>query len=168
MMKRSLASAAIALSTSALAFAACQSETAPLPDQSAVDALGDEPPLIFCGGFLGLQCSEGYACKDDPRDDCDPHRGGADCNGLCVDDGLACTIPGRKYVATSPAACAAIRFYCQPGLTAFFDECGCGCEPPRRGTTCGGNLCGANEYCCNPSCGICAPKGGACILMVCD
>ncbi len=27
--------------------------------------------------------------------------------------------------------------------------------------------CGAREFCCNPSCGICAPRGGNCIQRTC-
>jgi len=35
------------------------------------------------------------------------------------------------------------------------------------GELCGLNVCGAGEYCCNPSCGICAPLNGACIEIAC-
>jgi hypothetical protein len=39
----------------------------------------------FCGGFAGFKCRDvGAKCVDDPSDDCDPKRGGADCSGLCV------------------------------------------------------------------------------------
>ncbi|KAK0614596.1 hypothetical protein B0T14DRAFT_437454 [Immersiella caudata] len=39
----------------------------------------------FCGGFAGFACKdEGKICVDDPRDDCDPLNGGADCGGICV------------------------------------------------------------------------------------
>jgi hypothetical protein len=38
----------------------------------------------FCGGFAGLRCRDGKICVDDPRDDCDPMNGGADCGGICV------------------------------------------------------------------------------------
>lgn len=34
--------------------------------------------------------------------------------------------------------------------------------------TCGDVTCESGEYCCNPSCNICAPEGIACIQMVCD
>lgn len=36
--------------------------------------------------------------------------------------------------------------------------------------TCGpkNTICGSGEYCCNPSCGICAPLGGACTKQFCD
>ncbi|KAF3808042.1 hypothetical protein GCG54_00012621 [Colletotrichum gloeosporioides] len=39
---------------------------------------------IQCGGFIGKACPAGKYCIDDPRDDCDPKRGGADCIGICI------------------------------------------------------------------------------------
>lgn len=36
-----------------------------------------------CGGIAGIRCPEGKTCVDDPGDECDPKRGGADCPGLC-------------------------------------------------------------------------------------
>jgi hypothetical protein len=38
----------------------------------------------FCGGIAGFPCPPGYTCIDNPNDDCDPSRGGADCGGMCV------------------------------------------------------------------------------------
>jgi hypothetical protein len=35
-----------------------------------------------CGGFAGLKCDG--KCVDDPTDNCDPKRGGADCIGICI------------------------------------------------------------------------------------
>ncbi|HVH44402.1 MAG TPA: hypothetical protein VM925_18745, partial [Labilithrix sp.] len=35
------------------------------------------------------------------------------------------------------------------------------------GEPCGPTTCGVDEYCCNESCGICAPTGGACTQQVC-
>lgn len=35
------------------------------------------------------------------------------------------------------------------------------------GEVCADNVCGSDEFCCNPSCGICAPMGGACIEIAC-
>jgi hypothetical protein len=32
---------------------------------------------------------------------------------------------------------------------------------------CGSAVCGAGEFCCNASCSICAPRGGACIEIFC-
>ncbi|EFQ25858.1 hypothetical protein CGRA01v4_14262 [Colletotrichum graminicola] len=39
---------------------------------------------IKCGGFPGTKCPDGKICVDDPRDDCIPGKGGADCIGLCL------------------------------------------------------------------------------------
>ncbi len=39
----------------------------------------------FCGGFAGFPCDDGYKCIDDPCDDCDPLKGGADCGGICIE-----------------------------------------------------------------------------------
>jgi hypothetical protein len=42
-----------------------------------------------------------------------------------------------------------------------------GQAPPPGGDPCGQSICGDGELCCNPSCGICAPLGGACIELAC-
>jgi len=53
------------------------------------------------------------------------------------------------------------------------------CDPSTGGADCGGicvsqeqacgkGLCGPGQYCCNQSCGLCAPIGGACIQKVCE
>ena len=96
---------------------------------------GDEPTGgQFCGGFAAIPCPEGLVCVDDPNDSCDPTQGGADCGGICVnpDDEQKpkCDYndPNRRYVSRDPNQCAAIRFICNEGETAFFDDCGCGCE----------------------------------------
>ena len=39
---------------------------------------------IFCGGIAGIPCPGNLVCVDDPRDDCCPQNGGADCSGLCA------------------------------------------------------------------------------------
>ncbi|KAH8902135.1 hypothetical protein BR93DRAFT_854725, partial [Coniochaeta sp. PMI_546] len=50
----------------------------------ACDAPGICVTPVFCGGFAGLRCKDGKKCVEDPRDDCDPKSGGADCGGICV------------------------------------------------------------------------------------
>lgn len=50
----------------------------------AVDCAGICVYPTFCGGIAGFPCPKGQTCVDDPRDDCDPNNGGADCGGLCV------------------------------------------------------------------------------------
>jgi hypothetical protein len=47
-------------------------------------AYGDKEPRQMCGGIAGFPCPEGKKCVDDPSDNCDPARGGADCIGICV------------------------------------------------------------------------------------
>lgn len=42
------------------------------------------------------------------------------------------------------------------------------CQPRATGEPCGSNICGAGEVCCNASCGICTPPGGACTKQLCD
>ncbi len=51
------------------------------------------PRPKVCGGIAGFPCEVGYECVDEPNDDCDPARGGADCGGICV-------------AALEPGACA--------------------------------------------------------------
>jgi hypothetical protein len=48
---------------------------------------------------------------------------------VCTPADDACADESREYVADDPATCARIRFFCDPGEQAFFDDCGCGCEP---------------------------------------
>jgi hypothetical protein len=38
----------------------------------------------MCGGIAAIPCPTGKACVDDPSDDCNPAKGGADCSGICV------------------------------------------------------------------------------------
>lgn len=148
------------------------------PDPTAAPTGSPGGPGAMCGGFGGFPCAKGLICKDDPADSCDPAAGGRDCSGVCVADpgpgaGGGCDKPERKYMAKDPQKCAAIRFFCEAGYVAFHDDCGCGCEPgqgqpPPQGQPCKDKVCGADQFCCNPSCGICAPKGGACTQQVCN
>jgi hypothetical protein len=50
------------------------------PTVEAAGGPGGQP----CGGFAGLECpGPNQICIDDPRDNCDPKKGGADCIGIC-------------------------------------------------------------------------------------
>jgi hypothetical protein len=40
--------------------------------------------------------------------------------------------------------------------------------PIGGGGQCGTNSCGPGTFCCNSSCGVCAPIGGACLDVWCD
>ena len=52
--------------------------------QSRADDIPTPAGRRFCGGIAGILCPKGFVCVDDPRDDCDPRHGGADCSGICV------------------------------------------------------------------------------------
>jgi hypothetical protein len=47
---------------------------------------GKCPPMPkFCGGIAGIQCvGRDEYCVDNPYDNCNPAKGGADCGGICV------------------------------------------------------------------------------------
>jgi hypothetical protein len=47
------------------------------------------------------------------------------------------------------------------------NSCQCVADHQSKKITCGSNTCNAGEYCCNASCGICAPMGAMCIQAVC-
>jgi hypothetical protein len=156
-------------------------------ETDGVDTMAPEPvleemavaaPRQFCGGIAAITCPAGSTCVEDTSDSCDPARGGADCGGVCVADRearrerrpnpSACrrNDPTRSYVSRSPDQCRAISFRCVEGKRPFFNECGCGCQEVVE-EPCGNNVCGAGTYCCNASCGICAPEGGVCIQRFC-
>ncbi|MET0342780.1 MAG: hypothetical protein ABW252_17365 [Polyangiales bacterium] len=62
------------------------------------------PARPVCGGFLGTACPGIGFCVDDPRDDCDPRGGGADCTGLCTcKQTEAC--PTGSFFDTRPTVC---------------------------------------------------------------
>ncbi|MBW2458047.1 MAG: hypothetical protein JRI68_26315 [Deltaproteobacteria bacterium] len=70
-------------------------------------------------------------------------------------DGLM--VSANHQTVTGPAgegqALAAVELYARLGS--------------HPGEPCGNNVCQPTEFCCNPSCGICAPHGGACIEIAC-
>jgi len=57
--------------------------TSRLPAKGS-SAYGNKEPKQMCGGIAGFPCPDGKKCVDDPSDNCDPARGGADCSGICM------------------------------------------------------------------------------------
>ena len=120
--------------------------------------------FVCCGDECACNGSEQVACLVDPCSVSTCAVEGAmcrsnycgGCNAEWVDASGAlvcepedvCDDPDRAYVATSPEACATVRFLCEEGREAFFDDCGCGCvvqratvvEPCRLGG-CSSQLC---------------------------
>ncbi len=111
-----------------------------------------------CGGIAGLPCPEGFACVDNPRDNCDPSQGGVDCSGICV--------------RPDPTPCSLIR--CAPGRRCC-PLCGGRCLLPEEPCTeavcgeadCNGVTCDPGHYCCNPSCQHCVALGELCTQEAC-
>jgi hypothetical protein len=111
----------------------------PTTDAPEQESTLQEEPMAgsFCGGIAGIPCAEGFACVDDPHDDCDPNQGGADCGGICKREApsrRACTgrEPGQQYISRDPQECATLLFLCADGFTPFFNDCGCGCQREQR------------------------------------
>lgn len=48
-----------------------------------------------------------------------------------------------------------------------FSQKACTCVP-EKGQKCGTKTCGQGDYCCNASCGMCAPIGAMCIQIACQ
>ena len=76
-----------------------------------------------------------------------------------------------RAVLASPECVDACKSYGLKGraLGACIAECATtGQVPlPPGYTQCGPSVCGPGEFCCNESCGICAPIGGTCIQIFC-
>jgi hypothetical protein len=135
---------------------------------------GECSPRVFCGGIAGFPCPGGGTCIDDPSDDCDPDRGGADCGGLCVCDVVGTCKEGYVW-NSSPEVCG-----CEPqpnpcAVTLCAPNTRCEviggepvCVPSGGGEPCGNVTCPQGQVCCNASCGICTPPGQFCIQIACE
>jgi hypothetical protein len=136
-------------------------QTACFTDAEAAHGEGN-----FCGGFAAVPCAEGLSCVDDPKDDCDPEAGGRDCGGICLAPDSTRKRPrcdykdqNLSYVSTNADECPAILFRCPEGSTAFFNDCGCGCQaspaicdyqdPGRRYVSQDPEQCAALRFVCN-------------------
>ncbi|MDN5752840.1 MAG: Kazal-type serine protease inhibitor family protein [Nitrosospira sp.] len=60
---------------------ACTAASAGVSVEHEGECKKSEPQA--CGGIAGILCPRGEACVDDPHDESDPERGGADCPGIC-------------------------------------------------------------------------------------
>ncbi|HMJ11220.1 MAG TPA: hypothetical protein VK524_07415 [Polyangiaceae bacterium] len=76
------------IAASALLFGCASADGSDVSAEQASEESSSSPlsiGLLRCGGFTGTPCPSGFTCVDDPRDDCSPCRGGADCGGICVE-----------------------------------------------------------------------------------
>jgi hypothetical protein len=80
---------------------ACYAAAAGVSVVSEGECGGDGPS---CGGIAGIACPGAGDCVDDPSDDCDPERGGADCGGICACNAIGLCLPGFAW-DSSPDVC---------------------------------------------------------------
>lgn len=123
---------------------ACSAGAAGITVQYAGECVPNGPS---CGGFLGIECAGEATCIDNPRDDCDPLAGGADCDGVCV-CGDPHTCPVGSRFDPRPNVCACVRdpvILCPTAPCTFTD-----CAP---GSRCVERNCKA----------VCEPFGGGCL-----
>jgi hypothetical protein len=126
----------------------------------------DQGP-VPCGEIEGLECSDGFTCVE----------------GFCLDDDGPALAVGAS--CSDDAQCIDSRCFnghCRAGVGVGedFDPLGEDFDPlgedfdPLAGapTLCGQGLsltvCRSGEFCCNESCGICAPIGGSCTQEFCS
>jgi len=88
----------------------CAAVLCPAPSTcEVVDGKGVCTPIetTFCGGIAAFPCPGSGICVDNPNDDCDPDRGGADCGGLCECNIRALCVQGLVF-DPSPGVCACV------------------------------------------------------------
>jgi hypothetical protein len=143
----------------------------PLPQCVADPVVPPPTGGTFCGGFARIACPSGEICVDNPNDGCDPKTGGADCGGICVT---------KTPPPSTGAFCGGIAGIACPSGQTCVDNPNDGCDPKTGGADCGGvcvtsagetcgsTTCAKGTTCCNASCGVCVPPGGACTQQVCS
>src|SRR5438128_1915646 len=63
------------------------------------------------------------------------------------------------------SACRVVCPTCAPGRLCPHH---CVLDCPNHALPCGSSVCRNGDVCCNASCGICAPPGGACTQQACE
>ncbi len=118
----------------------------------------------FCGGIAGFSCPPGSTCIDDPKDDCDPNQGGADCGGVCVRE-------------EEPQRCGGFTGEPCPAGYECLDDARDDCDPAAGGADCPGicrpapsPVCTSDADCpvIGAPCRLCADGSAACPRSFCD
>lgn len=111
---------------------------------------------------IAILCMEGYQVKQLPN-----------CNQICVPEQqdhecVKDSDCGPIYCFTTPCEQPVCRGHnCVMPVDQGNNGGGNGGGNGQGGEPCGDGVCGAGSYCCNTSCGICAPLDGACIQIAC-
>jgi hypothetical protein len=117
----------------------------------------------FCGGIAGFPCPPGSTCVDDPKDDCDPTQGGADCGGICVRE-------------EKPLSCGGFSGKTCPDGYTCVDDASDDCDPTHGGADCPGicqpapgKACSSDADCpqIGAPCQLCADGTAACPRSLC-
>ncbi len=94
------------------------------------------------GGAIDAGSGSGGGAPDAGGGPADAGSGGGSGSGPGDTAPAACpadpSAPGVSLLSTDEALCAAIRFECPAGLTAFSGSCGCGCVDPASSGGAGG------------------------------
>ena len=122
--------------------------------------------LLALVGVTEAGAASKRSCVESCKKQFGPGRARGQCISTCAKGG------GTPPV---PEFCGGIgNLPCPEGFTCVDDprddcdpesggrDCGGICRP-----TCGTTVCGSDEFCCNESCGICAPIGGSCTQAFC-
>jgi hypothetical protein len=105
------------------------------------------------GGAACQACPSGQGCVNHACVTC----GSFNCASGCCQNGTCVAGTSTSACGTGGAACQT----CQSGATCTNNAC------VGPGPACGTNYCGSGQFCCNSSCGICAPFGGNCTQQYC-
>ena len=120
--------------------------------------------------------------RSDRSADLDGSRpdGGADAPASdATIDGKACGPNPAEVCPTSPGQCVPSLCVCSNGVWGCTADCTNGArncvdagtgkpDGASSGIPCGSGFCTGGEYCCNPSCGQCAPMGAVCTMIACQ
>jgi hypothetical protein len=129
----------LALSLLFAVVASCSVESPPSEATQPDELASADPAARVCPQICGL----GTLCL---------HANGT-CGEVC--NPCFCKASGGTVVSSCPAAAEA---------TTPVDDTLIG----GGGGVCGDKVCGRGSFCCNASCGICAPRGGVCTQQICN
>jgi hypothetical protein len=157
----------------ALVLSACGNSPSQEPSTEAQPAAQEQGLGQPCGSN---SCGAGEYCCNESCGICVP-RGSSCTQQVCT--GTPCGTnscgTGEFCCNESCGICAPIgdsctQQVCDPIIIDAAPETATKAAPPpaeEAGRPCGSNTCGAGEFCCNESCGICAPIGGGCTQQYC-
>lgn len=155
----------------------CEPKAEPKPDAGAGNGAGSCAAALCPVGTYCDDISGQAKCIKSPTCDNTRCAAGQHCELTAVQCIRApCPAQPTCVPDTTKDVCATVR--CAAGTHCEAKQVQCiraPCPPiaecvpdTSAGTKCGKNICTGDSFCCNASCGTCAPKGGACTQQLCD